>query len=274
MKRKYRLISFDLDDTLLKKNKTIPEETVEWIKQYQADGGVVILASGRDISEITDFMKQLDMRKGSKGYVISSSGAYLWDLLHDNIIEFPSFNAHEARSITENLLHQNASVQPMIVCKKMDYIVTLKPTVKDRLRFSYYQIKGNSRKLITPYEVEAITDHIEKVRIEKAAGTDYSVCLQNVQNAHYRLIEGHRVDFFHDGIDKVTGVRKAMETEGLKADDVLLFGDDENDISCFEEFPNTVAMSNSVPEILNLAKYQTTTNEENGVLKFLLENQV
>lgn len=274
MKRKYQMISFDLDDTLLKKDKTIPEATAEWIRRFQIDGGIVILASGRDISEMTEFMKQLGMSKGKKGYVISSSGAYLWDLKHDNVVEFPSFNAHEARLIAEALLEQNDAIQPMIVCKTMDYIVTLKPTLKDRLRFAYYRARGITRKLITPTEVESIKDHIEKVRIEKSSGTNYKDCLKNVSNAHYRLIEGHRVDYFHDGIDKSSGVKKAMEAEGLEMKDILIFGDDENDITCFEAFPNTVAMENAVQEIKNLAKYHTSSNEENGVLDFLIAQQV
>lgn len=61
MKRKYRLISFDLDDTLLRNDKTIPKETIDWIRQYREDGGIVVLASGRDITEITDYMHQLGM---------------------------------------------------------------------------------------------------------------------------------------------------------------------------------------------------------------------
>lgn len=274
MKRKYKLISFDLDDTLLKNDKTIPQETIDWIRQYETDGGIVVLASGRDISEITDYMHQLGMEKGKKGYVISSSGAYLWSLEINKVTEFPSFSSHEARLITEALLKQNAGIQPMIVCKKMDYIVTLKPTLKDRIRFSYYQIRGNTRTLVTPIEVETIEDHIEKVRIERSDGTDYDKCLKEVAEAHYRIIEGHRVDFFHNGVDKSSGVKAAIQVEGINPTEVLIFGDDENDITCFESFSNTVAMGNSVPQIRELAKFQTSSNEQNGVLKFLLDNKV
>ena len=274
MKRKYRLISFDLDDTLLRNDKTIPKETIDWIRQYREDGGIVVLASGRDITEITDYMHQLGMDRGRKGYIISSSGAYLWDLEEDQVVEFPSFSSHEARVITEALLRQNEVVQPMIVCKKMDYIITLKPTIIDKLRFSYYRIRGNTRTLITPSEVEKIIDHIEKVRAEISHGTDYDKCISEVPEAHYRVIEGHRVDFFHNGVDKSAGVRVAIQKEGISPDEVLIFGDDENDITCFENFVNSVAMGNAVQQIKELARFQTCSNEHNGVLRFLIENNV
>lgn len=274
MKRKYKLISFDLDGTLLQNDKTIPQETVDWIKQYRMDGGIAILASGRNINEITNYMHQLGMEKGNKGYVISSSGAYLWDLQKDQVVEFPSFSSHEAKLITGALLKQNANVQPMIVCKNMDYIVTPKSTITDKLRIAYYKMRGNTRRLIPLSNVETIVDHIEKVRVEKTEGIDYVSCLKNVFNAHFRIIEGHRVDFFHNGVDKASGVKMAMNNEGINPDEVLIFGDDENDITCFESFSNTVAMENSVPQIKALAGFHTSSNEKNGVLRFLVEGKV
>lgn len=274
MNRKYKMISFDLDDTLLKSDKTIPNDTVAWIKRYRKDGGIVVLASGRDISEMTDFVSLLGMKTGESGYVISSSGAYLWDLKRNNITEFDSFTPHEAKILTEALLAQDSRTLPMIVCKKTNYIVTLNPTPKERLRFAYYRLRGNTRRLVTLKEVEEITDYIEKVRVKKTSHIDYSACLRNMANTHFRLIEGHQIDYFRNGVDKSSGIKKALELDGIRVEDILIFGDDENDITCFEAFPNTVAMTNSVPPILQIAKHITESNECNGVLKFLLREHV
>jgi Cof subfamily protein (haloacid dehalogenase superfamily) len=60
---------------------------------------------------------------------------------------------------------------------------------------------------------------------------------------------------------------KVASKLGINKDEVLVIGDSFNDYSMFTEFTESVAMGNAVPEIKEIAKYITDTNDNDGVAK-------
>lgn len=60
---------------------------------------------------------------------------------------------------------------------------------------------------------------------------------------------------------------KVAEKMGFERDEVLVLGDSFNDYSMFTEFKESVAMGNAIPEIKEIAKYITDTNDNLGVAK-------
>lgn len=49
--------------------------------------------------------------------------------------------------------------------------------------------------------------------------------------------------------------------------DVMILGDSFNDYSMFEIFEESVAMKNAIPEVKEIAKYITDSNDNLGVAK-------
>ena len=54
---------------------------------------------------------------------------------------------------------------------------------------------------------------------------------------------------------------------GIDKNEVIVLGDSFNDYSMFTEFIETVAMENAIPEVKEIAKYITDTNNNDGVAK-------
>ena len=54
---------------------------------------------------------------------------------------------------------------------------------------------------------------------------------------------------------------------GIAKEEVMIMGDSFNDYSMFTEFIETVAMENAIPEVKEIAKYITDTNNNDGVAK-------
>ena len=59
------------------------------------------------------------------------------------------------------------------------------------------------------------------------------------------------------------------EILNVDINDVVVFGDNMNDMTMFEEIPNCVAVENAVDQIKQKAKYITDTNINGGVGKFI-----
>lgn len=64
-------------------------------------------------------------------------------------------------------------------------------------------------------------------------------------------------------------MKKFKEYLKINTNEIIAIGDGENDISMFEITPNSIAMENAVPLAKEKAKYQTLSNNKNGVAHVL-----
>ena len=60
-----------------------------------------------------------------------------------------------------------------------------------------------------------------------------------------------------------------MDRHGISPEEVVVFGDGENDISMFLESSASVAMGNATDDVKRKAAYVTSSNTENGIAAFL-----
>lgn len=67
--------------------------------------------------------------------------------------------------------------------------------------------------------------------------------------------------------DKAKMLEVVIKEKGIKKDEVCIFGDSMNDLELFESFEETFAMDNANMKIKSLAKYITSSNDDDGVAK-------
>jgi len=71
------------------------------------------------------------------------------------------------------------------------------------------------------------------------------------------------------GTSKAEAVRAIAGRLQRRMEDVLCFGDDENDADLFAACGHPVAMANAAPAIRRLAAHATASNDEDGVARYL-----
>ena len=67
--------------------------------------------------------------------------------------------------------------------------------------------------------------------------------------------------------EKNQGIRDMMEHLGAPLDEVVVFGDDFNDLVMFDPTWTNIAMGNACQELKNKASYITDSNVEDGIYK-------
>lgn len=72
---------------------------------------------------------------------------------------------------------------------------------------------------------------------------------------------------------KSFGIEYIRQRDNLKKEELLAFGDGENDIKMFETVGTSVAMGNANDKVKSIATYTTLSNEEDGIVHGL-ENVV
>ena len=75
----------------------------------------------------------------------------------------------------------------------------------------------------------------------------------------------NNIEITASGVDKGTGVTWLAQYVGIPMEQVMVMGDNLNDVSMFQQGCLNVAMGNATPELKELAHHVTCTNMEDGV---------
>lgn len=142
--------------------------------------------------------------------------------------------------------------------------VTERDAFIDRIQPHYPNIRRISR-------LDEIDDRIVKLLLD--VPRDRTLELQQKINHDFgdqltAVSSGFgNLDLIVAGMDKAYGLRKLMNRHGWQADEVMAFGDGQNDATMLQLAGTSYAMANGGPEAKAAAKHMAPSNAENGVLK-------
>ena len=93
--------------------------------------------------------------------------------------------------------------------------------------------------------------------------------LENILKDKYSsvLSQPYVYEILPKGNNKGTGLKKLAKKLGIKQEEIMAIGDGNNDIEMFEYANYSVAMENGTELAKKAAKYQTDSNENDGVAK-------
>ncbi len=257
-----KLIVTDLDGTLLNQESVISDETKTQIKNCLKAGIKVIFATGRPYA----FAKALADEISPEINIISFNGAHVE--VDGCILAHQSFQPWELQKIAESV----QGFQGEIYFKRMDEILAYGP---ENSIFIYPEavmkttfLQGKSQFL------EVTQEKILKILL-------YSPLEEEVKFLRNSLKENGKYTWTNYGEkgfeicpierDKGIALREVMKFYHLEKNQVMAFGDGENDLILFEESGIRVAMSNGTEELKRMADMITKSNEENGVAAVLSE---
>lgn len=280
-----KLIASDMDGTLLDKNHCISEENIAAIKEAESKGIKFSIVTGRSYDDVRPIIEQYDL---DCECVALNGGAY-YDK-DGNILEAIYIDKSRVREILEVMLKGDFSVE--IYTDKGYYTTNTKEELWS----------GMLRRSKTFYP------HLnEEERIEVAKKNPHFISMNYITDIDEFLNSDVRIYKFvtfgeteedvkklREEVKKVDGVAisasfttnievndskatkglilaKVAKDFGMSRDEVMVLGDGLNDYSMFEEFTNSVAMDNAIPEIKEIAKYITDTNNNSGVGKAIIK---
>ncbi len=255
-----KLIFFDVDDTLVhhRGDKSyIPKSTLETIGALRNNGHKVAIASGRGFSQMNHIMDYLD---------IQTAVAYNGHELLDNgkVVYKNPLEKKETKRLIKEL---SKSIKPFIVATS-DRIY-----IKDFLNF----VKNKFVREIKPIEDIKGVDFVENIRkfdykrdIEKEI---YNIMIINSKfhsfdkypGFDFKDWGGKVFEVSNKGVNKLTGIKKMAQILSYDMDDVIVFGDNYNDIEMLEGISHSVAMGNAVSEAKKVASFVTRHIEDDGV---------
>jgi len=276
-----KVIASDMDGTLLNSRHEICGENIKAIKMAEDKGIKFVIVTGREYESVKPILKA----NGLICQCILMNGAEYRDE-EGNILESININKERFIQIVDILKNDGGSI--LLFTNDGIYTTTNKEdafdaVVKEIQKFevgvSYEEalekakthpnftklkyiedINEFSESGIEVRKILTFNDDLDKVVERKKQLSDIEDLA--VSSSFYNNIEITNVS-----AQKGIILGKYADNNGIPRDEIMVLGDSFNDYSMFTEFNLSFAMGNAIPEIKEVAKYITDTNDNAGVAK-------
>lgn len=282
----YKIITIDLDGTLLNPLGEISEENIIELKKCIEKGIEIVLASGRVVSSIKNFANEI----GSNNYLISGNGSTVYDIKNEKVIYQNTIPKEKVLQLIkiceENSIYYSVYTEKGIVTKSLNYNILFYH--KENLK----KINSEKTNIKIEQNIYEYVENLENNKISKISVCDKDKMvfknilrkMKEIENldilevAHMSRkyiengteivpIEFYYTEITNENVNKWEAIKFLIEKLDIKPEEVMAIGDNMNDKEMLENAGLGIAMGNAAPYIKEFANDVTLDNDNSGVAK-------
>ncbi len=245
-----KIVFFDIDGTIYRPHTGITQKTKQAIKALTENGHYAFLATGRPYCMVTKEFLDLDITG-----VNAACGTYI--TCNDNTLlnyEISSEALNETISAFEK-----HNVDALFEGSKGAYY-------NGNLKSIFIEKSGETGFFdLKPWQ-DFSKLNINKMSIQIYNRDEFAKVLP-VMNKYYDIIDrkSNLIEAVPKGYSKASGIKYLIEKLNVLWENTYAFGDSENDLDMMKYVKNSIAMGNSVSDVINVSRYMTETIEKDGV---------
>jgi Cof subfamily protein (haloacid dehalogenase superfamily) len=266
--RRIKIIVADLDGTLLTSNAEITEKTKYLINELKKKGVRFTFASGRPQSALTYYAEELDLEIP----IISLDGSLIKNH-HNGIALYESFVP--SRYVRKALKYSEQFLLNIALCHADRIYFTeqnsIIPRIMDKGGAVYEEVPEYGGLVNNTLEISIASDYKDNIKyVRDRMCFPYSFGL----NISYFKSHSHPGIYYLEirkkGTNKGKALRILLRNLGIIYSETAVIGDWYNDISLFLPKVLKISLSNSLPELKNMADIKISKDNNNdGVAEFL-----
>lgn len=263
-----KLVAIDMDGTLLPENQHIPIRTVEILKKLSDKNVLLVAATGRPHKSVAIIEKENGIKFSA---MILHNGAIVKEP-KGNINYVKTFESELAGEVFDMCCANNIVCSAIygdcyqVFVNKEDEFAEFVNTMYNGAISIYCKDYQEVKRLLNTYMEPnkfCITNK-DPLKIDMA----YEKLNANFKDKISILRAGPNfIDLAPQGLSKGIGLRVLMKQLGVLKEEVMAIGDSENDAEMLRIAGTSVAMKNGSLIIKNIARYETDSNEKEGVRK-------
>lgn len=260
-----KMIALDLDNTLLNSQKEISPANEATLKRLHQAGVKVVLCTGRPINAIGNYIDQLGLHEATDFTITFNGGLVINNQTREPLFTLgmtkrdwlPVYDFLQSRDLPMDVLdfdrvYELQELGPSRyrqTVKGIEFVDTdLAGVPGDDHRFAKVILAADPAKVTAAKAAipATITDHLTVVQSQP-----------------------HILEFLPQGVNKMLGLNHLLAHFDWTAENLMAFGDADNDLEMIQGAGDGVAMGNSLDSILAVADHTTKTNDEDGVAAYL-----
>lgn len=273
-----KLIALDLDGTLLTSQKTIDEETKKRLIECQKRGIIITIATGRDKGGIDFVYEPLQLEHLGNNYVAGVNGQIIYNFKEKEYFVDDVFSGQDANKIMALGEKYNFEVisccgydnydfisrrlkflkkmRSMIVGQPMDYGFNQGKRNFIPIHSKDYKITKDINKFVLIQTSSFFKKHLPHLREELK---DYEIL----------AVGAAWIEIMPKNVSKGKALIRIGKENGITTDEMMAFGDAENDLTMIETVKYGIAMGNAMSSVKVIAYDVCDTNDNMGIAKTL-----
>ena len=247
MYQKSKAIILDLDGTLLRSDKSVSERTLKALEECKEAGILVIVATARFWFKAEKYLELI-----KPDYAILADGTQIYH--KGEMIRGFAMTEQAVNGVIQALMHQGPNAEFVVGVGKE--LLCSAAGISEKWRKSYAFEEDMKQPV---YKIAAV---LETADMAERLAEDYDCRL-------YSYRDENLYGFTDKESGKYQAVKALGEFLGIDLQDMVAFGDDENDYEILQNCGVGVAVANAIPQILKGADEVTDSNDEDGVANYL-----
>ena len=267
---KIRMIGMDLDGTLLKTNKELTAYTKDVLKRAAEQGIIVMPATGRPFSGIPKELIRLQEIR----YAVTANGARVIDMKKNEVIveELLAYDIAEAMLTVferydtfREIYYHGIGYASKEALARIDKYLNI-PAMADYITSTRVPVDDVRAKF------EEMNQPVDKIQALFTSVEDRDAARKDIEEVPGIEITGAlpmNLEINAAGVNKGKAMIELGKVLGISREEIMAFGDGNNDLKMLKEVGTGVAMENAIPSLKEAADYVTLSNDEEGVAKFI-----
>lgn len=251
--RNYKLIAFDMDGTLLNSRKVLPEANIEAIERAFSADKIVILSTGRCLSELEDFVCKIPKLR----YLNCTSGACVYDLQEEKTIFSKYIDVDTVLKILDLIEDRDVMIEFLTERHffPKDKIDVMEEYGMGVYKEFYRRVAEKIDDLAGWYRKNPFP--LGKFNIYHRNPVEREITYDLIKSANIEVSSAYAeitsIEMSANGVDKGIGLEKLCEHLGIDIKDTIAVGDADNDIGIFKKAGLKIAMDNANSNIKGLS---------------------
>ena len=260
---KIKMVVTDMDGTLLNSNHEVSDQFFELFKELKSKGILFVAASGRQYNSIVDKLYTIK----DDIIVIAENGGFAMKQ-EIEILATPLDKYHVEKILST--LNTIPNIHPVLCGKHKAYISGNSDEFTEKLSEYYtaFEVLDN----LNDFDSEVIK--IAIYHFDSSEQYIYPFVKHFEDELKVKVSGENWLDISNMNAHKGYALEKVMKSYNLYSNEVMVFGDYNNDLEMLALSDYGFAMENAHPNVKKVAKYSTLSNDENGVehiLKLLVK---
>ncbi len=243
----YKIITCDLDETLISRDRTISEENIRAIKAAKEAGVKFVPTTGRGYNSVHTTLKELGLYEEPQQYTISYNGGAITENKDEKILYFQGITFEEAQALYKRglqydhiCIHIYTPDQVWVrnfYPEEVEYLASRQPCTEiftDNIDF----LKG--KEIVKAIYMNTDYDYLKKIEGEI---TDLTTNI-DVSYSSNRYMELNR-----KGVSKGNGLKRLCDLLHVDLKDTIAIGDNYNDLSMIQAAGLGVGVANTIEEM-------------------------